>query len=313
MQTRTDHLQLAALPSHIEYNILTLTTPTGQTTTLPRRELFDIRRQLLAEADSDSSSLPSGIDTSDIHTNIYEGGFKTWECSLDLARYLLSHTPSAAHIIELGAGTSLPSCLLFQHALTHDGVLTHLTLADYNPTVLTHATLPNLLLTYASTLPATESPFSTSDPNPLAPGPDFSPESILALSPALLDSFRTALTTRNIELTLLSGSWSLPEYLPCIPAPTGNTLILASETIYSPAALVSFSQILRQLLSRVGAGRALVAAKKMYFGVGGGVDEFQAEAARRGMASEEVEFEELGKGGVRRCVVEVRLGATGQA
>jgi protein-histidine N-methyltransferase len=32
---------------------------------------------------------PAGLDDTDIKTNIYEGGFKTWECSYDLAKLLL--------------------------------------------------------------------------------------------------------------------------------------------------------------------------------------------------------------------------------
>jgi protein-histidine N-methyltransferase len=36
---------------------------------------------------------PSGLDNSDIKTNVYEGGFKTWECSYDLAKLLLDRGP----------------------------------------------------------------------------------------------------------------------------------------------------------------------------------------------------------------------------
>ena len=31
---------------------------------------------------------PVGLFAHDIRPNVYEGGFKTWECSMDLARYL---------------------------------------------------------------------------------------------------------------------------------------------------------------------------------------------------------------------------------
>lgn len=55
---------------------------------------------------------------------------------------------------------------------------------------------------------------------------------------------------------------------------------MASETIYSPSALKAFSETLLTLLRRSSIdaikSRALVAAKKVYFGVGGGVDEFLA-------------------------------------
>ena len=33
------------------------------------------------------------IETSDLRSGVYEGGFKTWECSLDLASLLLDRGP----------------------------------------------------------------------------------------------------------------------------------------------------------------------------------------------------------------------------
>lgn len=34
-----------------------------------------------------------GLDSSDIRTNVYEGGFKSWECAFDLAKLLLDRGP----------------------------------------------------------------------------------------------------------------------------------------------------------------------------------------------------------------------------
>ena len=89
-----------------------------------------------------------------------------------------------------------------------------------------------------------------------------------------------------------------------------NTLILASETIYSWSAGPVFTRtlvdILRACEERGGTGRALVAAKKVYFGVGGGVELFLREVRKLG-AEVGVVWEtgtEEG-GGVSRCVVEV--------
>ena len=55
---------------------------------LPRRELFDIRAQLMAEDQDYGQSPCIGLSTDDITPTIYEGGFKTWECSVDLASFL---------------------------------------------------------------------------------------------------------------------------------------------------------------------------------------------------------------------------------
>lgn len=36
----------------------------------------------------DNSSLAVGLSNYDIEPNVYEGGFKTWECAVDLAGFL---------------------------------------------------------------------------------------------------------------------------------------------------------------------------------------------------------------------------------
>jgi hypothetical protein len=56
--------------------------------------LFDVRVQLMAEDDNTASNTQiEGLDSSDIRTNIYEGGFKSWECAFDLAKLLLDRGP----------------------------------------------------------------------------------------------------------------------------------------------------------------------------------------------------------------------------
>lgn len=55
----------------------------------------------------------------------------------------------------------------------------------------------------------------------------------------------------------------------------GYDLVLASETIYSPATTPAFISVLEAALSAEnGSCRALVAAKTLYFGVGGSVGDF---------------------------------------
>ena len=59
-------------------------------------------------AGHDNEELIAGIEKGDIKPNFYEGGFKTWECSLDLAKLSLdedilnvsSDSPDI-HIIEV--------------------------------------------------------------------------------------------------------------------------------------------------------------------------------------------------------------------
>ena len=59
----------------------------------------------MAENSSPFEEPVAGLNDNDITPNVYEGGFKTWECSVDLAEYILSQlekTPfQMAHGIRL--------------------------------------------------------------------------------------------------------------------------------------------------------------------------------------------------------------------
>jgi protein-histidine N-methyltransferase len=89
-----------------------------------------------------------------------------------------------------------------------------------------------------------------------------------------------------------------------------NILLLASETIYAPDSLHSFTETILTLLKgkrcqHLGSGvrKALVAGKKIYFGVGGGTDEFErCLRLRRGHSREMWNSKE---GGVGRVILEV--------
>lgn len=89
---------------------------------LPRRELFDIRAQLMAEDAGFERSSVMGLSADDIMPRIYEGGFKTWECSVDLARYLAGRADiidsvrcQQLHVIEVRV--TLVCCLAIQFVL----------------------------------------------------------------------------------------------------------------------------------------------------------------------------------------------------
>ncbi|KAJ4292774.1 hypothetical protein N0V90_009437 [Kalmusia sp. IMI 367209] len=305
---------LSSLPDKISYSIFTTTSPKGFTARLPRRELFDVRLQLMAEDDGTSSNPLAGLNDSDVQTNIYEGGYKTWECSIDLVRFLLDRGPRkdlddlmrVHHVLEMGCGTALPSLLLFQYALKNQlGI--YFTLTDYNADVLRLVTVPNLVLTWASTLDEARSKEVFGEAgNPLLSVEEANGD--LYLTPQVLGAFKEQLGSLGLTLTLLSGSWiPTAELLPLIPSSAElNTLILASETIYSPASLTAFTDAMVALMQRVKSGKALVAAKRVYFGVGGSVDGFREECGKKGCVAYEMEFEGLEEG-VRRAIVEVQM------
>ena len=144
-----------------------------------------------------------------------------------------------------------------------------LTVADYNQSVLELATIPNLLLTWH---------FSRSWVAP-------PPVGDLEITRDLLSRFVSDLSLKNIHVSGISGAWNhafndlvSPFHHPQQGRAT-ETILLASETIYSPASIRAFCDT---LLSVLGQGKALggttiafIAAKRIYFGVGGGVDEFR--------------------------------------
>ncbi|KAF2737169.1 hypothetical protein EJ04DRAFT_461701, partial [Polyplosphaeria fusca] len=313
-QTHGLDKMLSALPSRLSYSTLRLTSPRGHTARLPRRELFDVRVQLASEDTSASSATAPGLSTSDLQTHVYEGGYKTWECAHDLIRFLLDRGPRkdlddlvrVQHVVEMGCGTALPSALLLQYAVVN-GLGIGFTLTDYNADVLRLVTVPNLFLAWVGTLARTEAPFGEGNENPLAEGGD--DEGDLEVTAELVEGFRGAVRSLGIEITLVSGSWvPVEKLLDLVPSvPELNTFILASETIYSPSSLVAFTEAMVALMKRVKTGKAIVAAKRVYFGVGGSVDGFRVECARRGCVAYEMEFEGLDEEGVRRCLMEVQM------
>ncbi|TFB06344.1 Histidine protein methyltransferase 1 [Trichoderma ghanense] len=328
---------LAQLPSKIAYDTLAIDLandiiPNDSSSSyypsnlsLPRRELWDVRVQLMAE-DDDVLSGPSGEDRvddgglgkHDVKTGIYEGGFKSWESSIDLVRVLAAQDEltaaqqaSSLRVIELGCGTALPSLALFTWIMHRQSLSQwpqtpcSLVLADYNPSVLRLVTMPNFLLAWAL--------HNANDPI-LADA--FGIEGELELSPAIVQAFENFLSSSGIHLSFISGAWS-PEFISCLyelPAfsaesPAPRTLMIGAETIYSPFALQAFAQTVFALLDRERASdataAAYVAAKRLYFGVGGSLDDFIGVARSKGATVTELREESEGvRRGVVHCVLQ---------
>lgn len=178
-------------------------------------------------------------------------------------------------------------------------------LADYNPSVLRLVTLPNFLLAWA--LQNTQDPVLQDA---------FNIEGELELSPGIIQAFEQFLVTSGIHLSFLSGAWS-PEFIRCLyelpdfssnlPAPT--TLMVGAETIYSPFALQAFTQTIFAILDKEknsGArAAAYVAAKRLYFGVGGSLDDFIDAARSKGATVTELREESEGvRRGVVHCILQ---------
>lgn len=95
---------LSQLPSKIAYDLLDIeATDAGASETqlrLPRRELWDVRVQLMAEDDEVTNGEDrvddGGLGKHDVKTGIYEGGFKSWESSIDLVKVLAAQDELSA-------------------------------------------------------------------------------------------------------------------------------------------------------------------------------------------------------------------------
>ncbi|OAR01985.1 hypothetical protein LLEC1_00087 [Akanthomyces lecanii] len=317
---------LAAMPSKIAYGLLDVTLDDASVVRLPRRELWDVRVQLMAEEEENAEhgvgADGSGLGTHDVKTGVYEGGFKSWESSVDLVKVLAAQGKVSAaeqlpmRIIELGCGTALPSISLFQWTVEAATQTTGATrrptsfiVADYNPTVLQLVTLPNFILAWALStrayMPALRNAFALEDE--------------LELLPEVIAAFQSYLIANRISLTFLSGAWS-SEFVELVctgttdnatnPKGSAATLLLGAETIYSPFALHAFTEVMFSILQQEGAkdnappSVALVAAKKLYFGVGGSLDDFVDQARERGGDITTLREEADGvRRGVVRCIL----------
>ena len=189
----------------------------------------------------------------------------------------------------------MPSISVFQYLLQQNQRGAHFVLADYNPEVLRLVTIPNLILSWV--MITLSSPTSTNNNN----YDTWAADSDVDITPELLDRFENDLKSRDIVIDTISGAWG-EEFLIEVPfSPSSSRLlVLASETIYSPDTLPSFIRVLAETAR---SSRVLVAAKKVYFGVGGGVDDFVREWERIGGATDRVM--EVGDDGVARVVLSV--------
>ncbi|GAO48497.1 hypothetical protein G7K_2670-t1 [Saitoella complicata NRRL Y-17804] len=224
---------VARLPHKLNYSTLNIPDTDAQ---IPKRELWDIKLQLMHEEDMDdvkeederTKEALNGVD--DVIPGVYEGGFKTWECSIDLSRYLSTEISAGtltfpARVAELGCGSALPSMHLLHQALVKGHSLS-LTLQDYNASVLQHVTVPNMYLAWALSR---------------AEEGGWEDEGEIDVTDEDKAAFLNDLEMKNVHITLLSGGWGEEMLGYMNPAPS---VLLASETIYSPNSLPAFTDVL---------------------------------------------------------------------
>ena len=257
----------------------------------------------MAEDAEENEDLISGLDKGDLKSGVYEGGLKTWECSLDLASLILSNGQNFLsriipgkdlHCVELGSGTAIASMALMASYLAKpknerpSGL--HLTICDYNEAVLKLVSLPNLLLAWQASQAG------------------FGEEGEFEIDQGCLKQFTSGLRQHNVKINFISGAWGSQMTQMILNLEESGVsplrLVLASETIYSPASISSFVQTLEGILYGSEDAQALVAAKKIYFGVGGGVDDFCEHLQERQLGYQAIV--DVKDAGVGRVVLSVK-------
>ncbi|KAF0483238.1 S-adenosylmethionine-dependent methyltransferase [Gigaspora margarita] len=224
---------------------------------LYRRCLSDVKFQIAQNDElenevnetshSSAKILELTVDNDVVH-GIYEGGLKTWECSLDLVEYLSIKSKeinfSGKKILELGCGSALPGIYLLstQHSICVD-------FQDYNEHVLKLVTIPNILINTV-----------------LRPQSDNISELDILEETNCLDQLKNS--------RFFKGDWNgLTDILNLYSNQEKYDIILSSETIYNLDSIPKLYNVIKNALKYPN-GIAYIAAKTIYFGVGGGILSF---------------------------------------
>ena len=261
-----------------------------------------------------NDDLISGLDTGDLTSGYYEGGFKTWECAIDLAAFVADNITLTEdrdwHVIELGAGSGVPSLALLRKVFSTTRLgnkSVKFTFCDYNEEVLKLVTMPNVLLSWWELCARRAGIGMQDNPSGEADLDD--------INENMTQKFRTDCKGKGVSFNFVSGAWGSSfvdqigsSYTSEVAVLTTQrrVIILASETIYSPASLTAFVKTVADLLRPMKSeGTAYIAAKRIYFGVGGGVPEFEQEMRKVGGSVKQVI--NITDGGVGRVILEVSL------
>ncbi|KAF3456649.1 hypothetical protein FNV43_RR01303 [Rhamnella rubrinervis] len=198
------------------------------------------------------------LSNSDLVPGKYEGGLKLWEGSLDLVKALHSEVENGhlaftgKRVLELGCGHGLPGIF----ACLEGAATVHF--QDFNAEVLRCLTIPNA----NANLPKNVQPS--------------------ALNVTNYDT--------GTEVRFFAGDWSEIDKLlhthdieddPTNPV-SGYDIILMAETVYSISVLQNLYELIKKCTSSPH-GLVYMAAKKHYFGVGGGTRRFLSVVEKDGL------------------------------
>ena len=178
--------------------------------TLPRRSLHDIRTQLMAEStlgENGDEELISGLDTGDLSSGSYEGRLQDLGGgAIDLAAFVAKNVTltedQAWHVIELGAGSGIPSLAILRDALSTTGQghkSVKFTFCDYNEEVLKLVTMPNVLLSWWEFCAKQDGVSTQKNPSGEAGLDD--------IDENMSHRFMTDCTIKRVSFEFISGAW----------------------------------------------------------------------------------------------------------
>ncbi|GKV28635.1 hypothetical protein SLEP1_g37659 [Rubroshorea leprosula] len=205
-----------------------------------------------------------GLPNSDLVPGVYEGGLKLWEGSLDLVKALRTEVQNGQlsftrkRVLELGCGHGLPGIF----ACLEGAAIMHF--QDFNAEVLKCLTIPNVNVNLLKKPQHSETDDANCDTRP--------------------------------EVRFFAGDWSqIHQILPHVNDSEkdlnscseygqtgGYDIILMAETIYSISAQRNLYELIKKCISRQH-GVVYLAAKKHYFGVGGGTRQFLSMVEKDGV------------------------------
>ncbi|KAL7684179.1 putative calcium binding protein [Plasmopara halstedii] len=212
-------------------------SPTSSLPSFSTVEVGDLTFQIVNTLHPDflmhTGAISCILTKSDVQKGVYEGGFKLWECAIDLVQFVESQLREGKIVIphsvlELGCGHGLPGI----HALQRGAQ--RVVFSDYNKEVLELTTCPNV-------------------------------------SKNISEYYSKA--------EFYAGAWSsMSNYMKYIEKQSDDQmqfdLILTAETIYTEEVAIELYETIKRHLRRSKDARALVAAKKYYFGTNGSVQHF---------------------------------------
>ncbi|KAJ3227287.1 Histidine protein methyltransferase 1 [Clydaea vesicula] len=223
--------------------------------TLLKRQVHDAKLEFCqnVELEDNNSNISKTItESTDLITGVYEGGLKTWECSLDLCAFLseLDFNFKDKTVLELGCGSALPGIFCLTKGST-------VYFQDFNEEVITLITIPNLILNINFEKLMKEIDLKEA-----------------ALETIVSPQEEEVLKSRRCRF--FSGDWGSFESV--LRSEEKNIkdfdIILTSETLYEKRNYKSLLTVMKNLTKKRN-GFCLIAAKANYFGCSGSLKEFE--------------------------------------